>query len=609
MGISTKVAITGEKEYRQALSNINAGLNVLKTEMAATTAKFQDQSDSTEALKSKQDVLNRSLLTQQEKLALMREQLNKTAQAYGEGSENTMKMQTALNKAEKEMYDTEAALKKVDTQLTKTGKETKGLGDALSDLGNKFGIKLPQGITTSLNGLGSLNPAVLAGAAAFAAIGAAIVEAEKKLISWAKKAASSADEVLTLSKTTGMATSTIQEFQYAAELLDVDLNTISGSLTKLTVSINKVAEGNESTAETFNKLGIRVQNVDGSLRSSEEVFYDAIDALGNIGNETERDALAMELFGKSAKELNPLIEEGSKGLNSYKKEANDVGFVLDTLSLNKLGKLDDSWQRMNKTFTAFKTELAVEFAPYLEEAIQKVTNYIRIWGQKFKEARIGELFGQILELVLELSPALMSFATATVPVVIEFLRPLVEISALLADTFEVLVGILTGNTKMIRTGLGLNIQYGEMSHQQQRMYSGSEWTKYDEATGGYNSGSSSTSTYNPLDELAVDASSRGYTEQRTAVYDENGRYIGDKVTKVYANASGDDYFSGGWTWVGEKGPELINLPQGSQIRTAQESRQMSGDTYNISINASSIREFEDIIRIVKQKRTLSRMGV
>ena len=73
------------------------------------------------------------------------------------------------------------------------------------------------------------------------------------------------------------------------------------------------------------------------------------------------------------------------------------------------------------------------------------------------------------------------------------------------------------------------------------------------------------------------------------------------------NASGTDYFYGGRTLVGENGPELQTLPAGARIQTASETRQIGGDTYNITIDAHTVQEFEDIIRIVQYRRRVARM--
>ena len=74
------------------------------------------------------------------------------------------------------------------------------------------------------------------------------------------------------------------------------------------------------------------------------------------------------------------------------------------------------------------------------------------------------------------------------------------------------------------------------------------------------------------------------------------------------NASGTDNWRGGVTWVGENGPEKVYLPQGSQISTAQESRTSGGDIFNITIDAKNVQEFNDIVRISKSQRRMTRMG-
>ena len=74
------------------------------------------------------------------------------------------------------------------------------------------------------------------------------------------------------------------------------------------------------------------------------------------------------------------------------------------------------------------------------------------------------------------------------------------------------------------------------------------------------------------------------------------------------NASGTDWFPGGRTLLSEHGAETAILPQGTRILTAQETRQSGGDTYNITIDAHTVREFEDILRIVQERRRVVRMG-
>ena len=128
-------------------------------------------------------------------------------------------------------------------------------------------------------------------------------------------------------------------------LVDVDVSTVASSLKKLTKNMDSARGGTGAAADAFATLGVSVTDINGSLRDNEDVFYDTIDALGKMENETERDALAMAIFGKSATDLNPMIEAGSKQLKAFADEAHEMGYVLDGDAL----KADRKSTRLNSS--------------------------------------------------------------------------------------------------------------------------------------------------------------------------------------------------------------------------------------------------------------------
>ena len=64
-------------------------------------------------------------------------------------------------------------------------------------------------------------------------------------------------------------------------------------------------------------------------------------------NETERDALAMTLLGKSAQDLNPLIKAGSERMNELGEEAKATGYILSDKVLAAYGEFDDQLRRLS----------------------------------------------------------------------------------------------------------------------------------------------------------------------------------------------------------------------------------------------------------------------
>ena len=656
--INSKIKLDGEREYKAALAEIKSGLNVLKSELNLASEQFRDNADSVEALTKKNDILDRTILTQKEKIEQIEKALQSSASAYGEADERTNRWKTQLNNAQAELVKMERALKDNEDALQKAQKEAdgtttafgklkkalsdtkeqgggikglfsnlkeefsgnnevmRGLGDALTDVAGKFGIQLPEGAQKAVESLNGINAGAALAVTGLGLVVAAVVKTEKALISMTKESAAYVDNILTMSQTTGQSAEQLQEFSYATELIDVSMDTLQGSLTKLTNNMQNAINGTGDAKSAFEQLGISLTNADGSMRSANDVFYDTIDALGEVQNATERDALSMDIFGRSAQDLNPLIIQGSDTLKDYAKEAHDVGYVLDNEALEALGAVDDGFQRLQKTQESVKNQMAAEFAPYLTDFYEKITKLIKDGGQAMKESGLVDAFGMLLETVGNIIAPTDDLANGAVPNLTKALRPLSEVIALIADTLQVISGLVTLATTplwhfnkwasgftQIGTGLGMN---KNQPSNQQRLWAQWEGADTNAATNatGYGAYYANGKYYGNRD-----AYLREQWEAELASGGVVGSFEAWKNAMGYArNASGTDWFPGGRTLLSEHGAETAILPQGTRILTAQETRQTGGDTYNITIDAHTVREFEDILRIVQDRRRVVRMG-
>ena len=618
-GINTKVKMDGEKEYRAALAQINAGLKNLGAEMRATEQDFADNADSVEALTAKGDVLTRQMQTQQEKVDTLREVLQKAGESYGEADKRTIDWKTSLIDAETKLKQMQASLEENNDALEKAGAngtkfqqamekvkdsvakakeegtgakgvfanlkesfadgkgEAVGLGDAIGGAADKLGINLPEGATKALNSLNGINAGTAAAVGGFAALVAAGVKVEKQLMSITKESAEYAKEVKTLASVTGQSVEEVQEWQYASDMRGVTYDRVKDSLKEITNKMQEAQNGSEDTAGAFRTLGVEIENTDGSLRSADAVFYDVIDSLGNMHNQAQRDALAMDLMSESAQELNPLIEVGSEGLKKYTDEAHELGYVLDNEAVEALAATDAAQQKLLKTQEAVTKQISAEYAPYMTEALGDTADFIQKIGKAFVESGVVDKFGSILSSATQILEPLGDLTVAVLPALDAALKPVATTMALIADTTNLLVGLLTLNGDKIKTALGLNMSSGQLSNMQQLQYKGALSSGMSYVTG------------------------TGYTG--------TGGYMGADG-KWHQNAAGTDNFIGGVTWVGENGPEPVWLPQGSRIGTNQEGRSLSGgDTYNFIVQANEIREIDDFIRRMKNQRRVARMGV
>lgn len=587
--INTRFTLSGEKEYKQAISEIGSGMNVLNSEMRKVQSAYAQNADSVEALSAKNDVLERKISTQTEKIEYLRAALQQSAEKYGEADKRTMQWQASLNNAEADLNNLNNQFDENKKKIEESGKEMGNLGDVVNGLTSKLGIQLPDSMKSSMNAMGSLDASSLALAGGFAAVAAAIVKAEKAMISMTKESASFADNIITLSMQTGQSTQQLQEFSYATELIDVSVDTLQGSLTKLTNNMQDTINGTGNAKASFEALGVSVTNADGSMRSANDGFYETIDALGQVKNETERDAMSMDIFGRSAQDLNPLIIQGSKTLKAYADEAHNMGYVLDDEALSALGAVDDAYQRLQKTQEGVKNQLAAEFAPYLEEFYGDATQGVKDLGKAIKDSGIVDAFGMLLETVGDILNPMSDLSGNRVPALTNALRPLAEVMALIADTADFFAGLFTLDFKKMGNALGFGYASGNGNKYQtlQDSYAAKSW------------GSSASDLSKAYEEAVArgDSSTLGITEDEW-----RRRYLG-------GNAAGTDNWAGGWTRVNENGLERIYLPSGSRIQTASETRYTSGDTYNTTVYVDHVEDLDTILRIAKNARITTRMGV
>lgn len=672
-----QIKLAGEQEYKAAVSEINSTLRRLDSELKKADAQFADNASSLEALSQKHSILSEKVSAQQKKVDELRKAvseaesvqekankafeknastLDKSSDEYKEMIESLRKAnvqadtwKTSLNNAEAvlakmqgELDANTDALKKMTSPLDKVKnafaatkeqgggvKETlanlkdeftlstdsaNGLGTALTDIAGHFGIQLPESASKAASALNGINAGAALTVTGIGLLAAAIVKAEKALISMTKESAEYAKEIKTLASVTGQSAESLQEFDYAAEMIGVSSDRIRDSLKETTNKMQEARDGNEATALAYQNLGVAITDADGQLRSAEDVFYDTIDALGQMKNKTERDAIAMDLLSESAQELNPLIEIGSDGLKQYAQEAHSMGYVLDNEALTALTEVDDAYQRLQKSQEGAKNQLSAEFAPYLTEFYEKITKLIRDGGQALKDSGIVDSFGMLLETVGDIIAPTDQLSSDTVPKLTEALRPLAEIMAGIADTIDFISGAATvlttgiwdwdkwsGGWKQMGKAAGFGYSYGN-GNNTQTLKEKWEQTDVNRATSanGYGQYYANGKWYSNYESYLRDEWEKSGTGTTFEYW---------KMQKGY-NASGTDYWRGGRTLIGEYGPEEVVLPQGTRILTAQETRQASGgDTFYITIPANTVKEFNDIVNIARNKRRTDRMGV
>ena len=354
----------------KALKGVNSEIGKTQKDLKDVERLLKLDPSNTELLAQKQKLLNDRVEETKTKLDALKEAQKSIDLSTDEGQRQYDALTREIVSCENELKNAESAAKSFNSTAEK-------ISTTAGKLSQKFGS-----LAEKTKGL-----SLAAGGALVGLAGIAV------------KAGQSADDLNTLSKQTGVATDELQKMQYAADLIDVDTETITGGLKKL----KKNLDGHE---DAWKKVGVKVKDANDEYRDITSIFYDTIKGLSGIENETERDIVAMELFGKSADELAGVIDDGGAALKALGQEAEDLGVIIPQEDLDKANELNDTLDRLKAEILPTITQLGIQvieavrpYLPAIKEAVDGICNALQNVSPQ-----MVLIVGGVLALLAALSP-------------------------------------------------------------------------------------------------------------------------------------------------------------------------------------------------------------
>ena len=367
----------------KALRQIKNSTKDIDKELKNVDKALKFNPTSVELWRQKQDLLRQKIKETENNL---KELKNMQAQMDAKGVD---KNSEEYRKLSREIIETESKLKHFNSEYKKIGQvNLRAASEQFKQMG------------TSLESAGRSMAGLSRAAAALAAsIGAITVKSGQ----WA-------DDLNTMSKRYRIGTKDLQKYSAAAELVDVDVETIASTHRKLTKSMASAQKGTGKQAEAFEALDISVTDSNGKLRDSDEVWNEVIQKLSLVENETEREALAMDLLGKSAGDLNPLLEDGGETYEKLAKTMEKYGLdFIDQETLDQANEFNDALDTIKAVGLVAFQQLGTQLAAYLAPAMEKVVDVVGRLANWFSNLspRTQAIIAAIAGVVAVMSPVLI----------------------------------------------------------------------------------------------------------------------------------------------------------------------------------------------------------
>lgn len=375
------VEIGGDvKGLNKSLSSVNKEIGGTQKELKEVERLLKLDPTNTDLLRQRQELLAKSIAETSAKVEALKAAKAKADENMANGTEVNQEM---YRKLDREIAAGEASLKKLESQANSSDEAVK-----------KIPLSADKIASSMENAANKTKVMSAAAGGVIAAMGGA-----------AYKAITLSDDLNTLANQSGFTTADLQKMQYAADRIDVSMETITGASKKMK---KNMVSSSKDTIAAWDAIGVSVKDSNGNLRDSTTVFYEAIDGLSKISNETERDTLAMQLFGKSADELAGVIDDGGAALKQYGKEAEDAGVILSQDTLDSLNKMNDAVDELKAQTTGTFAEVGAEVATMLTPFLKDLAGTLKAVLQWVRDLDQGQLklIGTILLAVAAISPML-----------------------------------------------------------------------------------------------------------------------------------------------------------------------------------------------------------
>lgn len=459
-----KIGIEGEKEFKNALRDINQSFKVLGSEMKLVSSEFDKQDKSVAAVTARNEVLNKAIDAQKDKIATLESALKNSADSFGENDRRTQNWAVQLNNAKAELNGMERELEETADSADDLGDELKESGDEAEKSGGKF-----EKLGGVLKGVGAAM-----GAVALAA-GAAAVKLGKEVISAYADFEQLVGGVDTLF---GDASQTVQNyaanaFKTAGMSANEYMETVTGFSASLIQSLGgdtaKAAEVADMAitdmADNANKMGTDLSSIQTAYQGFAKQNYTMLDnlKLGYGGTKSEMERLLadaekisgikydlssfsdlteaihviqteMGITGTTALEATETISGSTSGMQSA------IGNLMAGLGNADadiemlVGNVVESFQHVVKNIVPVIENIVKALPPALDGILKAIGDLLPTLL-----STVVDLFTQVLETLLSLLPELIP---AAVDAVLTIVGALIDNLPLLIDAAVQLITAL-----------------------------------------------------------------------------------------------------------------------------------------------------------------------
>ena len=350
-----------------------------KATIGQTEASIEKYTQAQRNLEAESKSLTKTVSDQQTKLSQLKSKYIDVATAEGKDSVAAKKLaseikslSTDLNANQRELAESENAANKLDKSFDKAEKSSSGLASKLA---------------------GGIKKGFAVAATSLAAVGATAIASGKKMFDMSKQVAETGDNIDKMSQKIGISKKAYQEWDYVFDRSGANVDNLQTGMKKLSTVIVDAAKGSDKAQEKLSAIGLSIDDLNG--KSQDEQLSIVIERLQQMGSGAERTAAASALLGKSATDMNAVLNMSVEETAALKKEAEDYGMVMSDDAVSASANFKDSLTKLSGTMGGLKNRIVGALLPGITQVMDGFSDLIA--GGDDADKKLEEGFSSIVE--------------------------------------------------------------------------------------------------------------------------------------------------------------------------------------------------------------------
>lgn len=383
------------------------------------------------------------------------------------------------------------------------------------------------------------------------------------------KAGEVADRIEDMSQKIGISRKGFQEWDYLTKQNGANVESLQMGFKALTNQIIAANNGNKESVKMFKTLGVSVKDSSGNLKTQEQVFNEIVVALQKMPQGAMKAKYANTLLGRSGLELMPLFNATTEQIERQREEYKKLGIEISDSAIDAGNKFGNSMKKLNRATASVTAALGAKLLPVATDLLNTVIANI----QQIKATITPILHGisSAIKFIVENMNSLIGITAGVVATFATFKSIATVISIMQAlQTSITAVSTAQGiwNDLMLSNPIrGVTVAIGGLITGVVLL-----WKNWDKVTAAVKA------AFEWIKKVA------GYLSPQAVTNIIGNRMLEQKKQRTPKYAIGTSYASGGLSLVGENGPELVSLPRGSSIASADKTQKLLNSNSNITIN-------------------------